>query len=153
VKALYQTLIDAPPRRVFAFHEEPDALSRLLPPGETARVEVPPRSLETGTRVVVRTRVGRFWVTIVAEHVAYEKDVLFVDEMREGPFRHWRHEHRFEPVAGGRTRLVDSIEYELPFGRLGALLGGWMVRRRLDRMFDHRHRITREACEREPSVG
>ena len=41
--------------------------------------------------------------------------------------------------------LEDRIEYELPFGALANLFGGWLVRRKLARVFDYRHRMTAEA--------
>ena len=36
----------------------------------------------------------------------------------QGPFRSFRHEHRFQPVDGGTT-LLDHVEFEAPFGLLG----------------------------------
>jgi hypothetical protein len=42
-------------------------------------------------------------------------------------------------------QLEDRIEYELPFGWVGKICGGWMVRRRLARVFEYRHKITADA--------
>lgn len=151
--ATYSTLVRAPRRRVFAFHEEPSALARLTPPWEQVDIVTPPSSLAVGTRVVLRTRVGPFWQRWVAEHVAYEPDRSFADRQIEGPFASWQHEHLFEdaPEQDGRpaTRLTDRITYELPLGPLGALFGGAFVRHKLDRMFAFRHEATRRACEAE----
>jgi hypothetical protein len=38
------------------------------------------------------------------------------------------------------------VEYALPFGALGRWLGGWYVRRKLEKLFEYRHDVTaREA--------
>jgi ligand-binding SRPBCC domain-containing protein len=141
--------VAAPVERLWAFHERPDALTLLSPPGERIEVIVPPRSLEVGTRVEVRAWLGPIPTRIVAEHVAYERGKMFADRMVKGPFRSWLHRHRFEPLAGGGSRLVDDIEYELPLGWVGQVLGAGIARRRLERMFEHRHRVTREMVENE----
>jgi ligand-binding SRPBCC domain-containing protein len=148
--ATYSTLVDAPPRRVFAFHEEPSALARLTPPWERVDVVTPPASLAVGTRVVLRTRVGPLWLRWVAEHIAYERDRAFADRQVEGPFASWEHHHLFDDLSEPgrpRTRLTDRVAYELPLGPLGALFGGVFVRRKLDRLFAFRHEVTRRACE------
>jgi len=63
----------------------------------------------------------------------WEPGVRFVDRQVVGPYRWWRHEHRFEPVAGG-TRVSDHVEY-LPRLRL---FSRRLVERDLGRIFDYR---------------
>ena len=48
---VHQSLIPAPVARVFAFHESPGALERLLPPWERARVVLSGGSLQAGADV------------------------------------------------------------------------------------------------------
>lgn len=130
---------------LWAFHERPDAFALLQPPWERAEILVPPRSLAVGARVVLRTHVGPLPVIVEAEHIACEPGRSFTDTMRRGPFRAWVHQHLCEATEGG-SRLTDAITYELPLGRLGALVGGPMVRRRLERMFAYRHEVTLRIC-------
>ena len=139
--------IHAPASRVFAFHEAPDALERLTPPWEPSRVIAKKAGLEVGSWVEMETRVGPVPMRIRAVHTAYEPGRMFRDRMERGPFASWEHTHTVEPDGPDDCWLIDHIEYELPLGPLGALAGGWMVRRRLDRMFDYRHEVTRRACE------
>lgn len=141
-----RSVIRASVRDVFAFHERAEALEKLIPPWDPSVVIEPPTSLQAGTRVVLETHVGPFKQRILAEHTAYERDRLFVDEMLEGPFKRWRHEHRFEPHPDG-CLLIDSIEYEAPMGFLGRIVDPILVRPRLRRMFEYRHRVTAEAVE------
>jgi ligand-binding SRPBCC domain-containing protein len=141
VRFLHQSVIPAAPGAVFAFHERPDALARLVPPWERVEVLQPPTSLKPGTRVVLRMRIGPFPLTWVAEHTLYEKDRLFQDRMVRGPFRRWVHTHRFVPDAAG-TLLQDEVELELP---LLTIAFAPLVRRRLRKMFEYRHGVTARA--------
>lgn len=142
-----ETLIAAPAARVFAFHEATDALQRLTPPWQRTEIVQPPRSLAVGTRVILRTRVGPVWQTIEAEHVEYEAGRMFADRMIRGPFRSWLHRHIVEPVDSTNSKLIDDVEYELPFGALGRVFGAALARRQLERLFAYRHEVTKRACE------
>ena len=135
-------LIDAPVGVVFGFHERGDALSLLTPTFPAARIISRTGGLEPGSRVELR--IGLFsWVAL---HTAYEKDRLFVDEQIKGPFAKWAHRHEFEDT-GGKTRLTDRVEYQLPGGPISNALFSWMVKLGLNRMFNHRHRVTKQLCE------
>ncbi len=148
VRFVKESDFDASAAEVFAFHEAPDAFERLQPPWQTSKIVQPPTSLEVGTRVIVKVKVGPIWQTIVAEHVVYEPGRMFADKMVRGPFREWLHRHIVTPIGDNRCRLTDDIEYELPLGPLGRVFGGPFVRHTLRKLFDYRHGVTREACER-----
>jgi ligand-binding SRPBCC domain-containing protein len=136
-------LIDAPISAVFRFHERDDALSLLTPAFPKLRVIRRIGAIEPGARVELR--IGIFsWTAL---HTEYEQDRLFVDEQIQGPFARWVHRHEFEDAGGGKTRLTDRVEYQLPGGPLTDVLFGWIVRQGLTSMFNHRHRVTRQVCE------
>jgi ligand-binding SRPBCC domain-containing protein len=142
-----ESVIHASAERVFAFHEAPDAFERLQPPWQETEIVHPPASLEVGTRVVLRVKVGPLWQTMVAEHVEYEPGVMFADRLVKGPFAKWIHRHIVTPRGANECLLTDDIEYELPLGALGRLFGGRFARKNLERLFEYRHQVTREACE------
>ena len=147
MKFVKRSRIEASAATVFGFHEAPDAFARLQPPWQTSELVQPPRSLEVGTRVILKVKVGPLWQTIVAEHVEYEPGRMFADRMVEGPFARWLHRHVVEPDGEGACTLTDDIDYALPLGALGRVVGGRFARRELERLFEFRHRVTREACE------
>ncbi len=148
LRFVHESIIRAAPERVFAFHELPDALERLTPPWERARIVRAAPSLRAGEVAVIEARLfGLVPVRWVAEHTAYDPPRMFEDVQREGPFRSWRHRHFVRPHAAGAV-LRDEIEYEPPLGPLGRLAAPLLVERRLRRTFEHRHRVTREWCER-----
>lgn len=149
--AIYEkrSILAAPARDVFAWHRRPEALRALVPPWERVVVEEIPATLGDGERAVLRMAVGPFTVRWVAEHVGFvdrgDEGGEFTDVQVAGPFRAWRHRHRVAAAGPGACTLEDRVEYELPFGRLGRLVGGPIARRRLERMFAFRHEATRAA--------
>ncbi len=142
-----ESVIEASAETVFAFHEAPDAFERLQPPWPKTRIVQPPTSLAVGTRVELQVGVGPFWQTLVAEHVEYEPGRMFADRMLKGPFASWLHRHIVTPRGPEQCVLTDDIEYELPLGPLGRIVGGPIARWQLQKMFDFRHDVTRRACE------
>ena len=137
--------IEASAEELFRWHAEPGALERLTPSWEPLEVVQRAPSIHNGARGILRVRVGLFPVRWVLEHRDCEDGRQFRDVQVQGPFRQWDHTHRFIPDGPEACWLEDRIEYELPLGFIGELLGGWLVRRKLERMFEYRHRITAEA--------
>ncbi|HET7344417.1 MAG TPA: SRPBCC family protein [Nitrososphaeraceae archaeon] len=60
----------------------------------------------------------------------------YMDEMLDGPFKKWRHLHKFYNIDGKQTEIIDEIEFELPYGILGKLFEGYAYRR-LQKIFEH----------------
>lgn len=58
--------------------------------------------------------------TLSTKITEFERPGFFVDEMVQGVFKSFRHEHRFEPTETG-TLMTDVFEYQSPFGMLGKL--------------------------------
>jgi len=139
--------IDAPIERVWAFHEAPDALEKLSPPGAGIRVVSRTGGIGVGARLVIKVPVlGPIAAEWHAVHTACSPPNLFIDEQERGPFAYWHHEHRFEREGRG-TRLTDAITYRLYGGPLIDLLGAPFVRLQLVPMFKFRHEITKKSCE------
>jgi ligand-binding SRPBCC domain-containing protein len=142
-----QSLIHATPERVFAFHEQDNALELLLPSWETATVVQTARISEVGSRAIIDTSIlGPIKVRWVAEHIRYEPPHLFEDVQIKGPFRSWHHRHIIREHPEG-AMLRDEIDYQPPLGPLGKLVAPWLVEPRLRKLFEYRHQVTRQACE------
>ncbi|MGD1838679.1 MAG: SRPBCC family protein [Nitrososphaeraceae archaeon] len=65
----------------------------------------------------------------------------YTDEMIEGPFKKWIHTHRFSDLGNMKTKIIDEIEYELPFGLLRKMLNKYS-KIQLEKIFNHRKNIT-----------
>jgi ligand-binding SRPBCC domain-containing protein len=142
-----ESRIAAPPTTVFAFYESPGALLRLTPPWENVELEEGGDSIKTGSRVVLKTRLGLVPLRWVAEHTAYEPGRMFADRQVSGPFASWSHRHLFLDDGAGGTLLRDEVEYEPPLGWLGRHFGGRFLEQKLAKLFDYRHETTRRIVE------
>lgn len=140
----HRSRIPAPAEAVFRWHARPGAFERLVPPWQPVELVERSGGIENGARVVLRLRLGPFSRTWVAEHLDYEADRQFRDRQVRGPFARWEHTHRVEPDGDAACYLEDRIDYALPFGPLGAVCGGALTRRSLDRLFTYRHTMTRQ---------
>src|SRR6185295_10670103 len=148
-----ESLIRASAEQVFAFHEQPDVLSLLMPPWESARVIQAARISDVGAQAIIETRIfGPITARWIAEHTVYEPPRLFEDVQVKGPFRSWRHRHIIEPHADG-AMLRDEIDYEPPLGFLGRAVASLVVESRLKKLFDYRHEVTRRWCEGKKESG
>jgi len=127
---------------VFRWHARPGALERLTPPWDRLQVVERTGGIENGARVVLELPLGPTHVRWVAEHFDYVEGRQFRDRQSQGPFARWEHTHRFDPDGPAASYLEDRIDYALPFGTAGALVGGGFARRTLERMFAYRHRTT-----------
>lgn len=132
--------LDHPVEEVFAWHTRPGAFERLTPPWEKVRVREREGGLEPGARVVLGLKKGPAELRWEVEHTHLEKNRLFVDEQRSGPFHRWRHEHRFEPLEGGGTAVEDVVDWEPPLGALGRTFSQAYIERSLARLFAFRGR-------------
>lgn len=137
--------VAAPRSELFAWHARDGAFERLTPPFENARLVEDSGGIEDGARKVIA--IGPLGLRWVARHEGYVANERFVDVQEKGPFRAWRHVHGFRDDGARAAILEDAIEYELPLGRIGALVAGGIVARKLERMFAWRHSVTRHDVE------
>jgi ligand-binding SRPBCC domain-containing protein len=152
---VHRSHMAASAQALYDFHAEPDALQRLTPPWENAKVVEQTGGIEDlGSQVKIQLRVGPITQTWTAEHAACEPGKMFRDAMISGPFRKWEHTHLFIPDGQNASWLEDRVEYEFPLGWLGKLVAGAYTRRRLTRMFEYRHRVTAEALlKKSPNIA
>lgn len=124
------------------FFSDPRNLPRITPPSLGLEVtSALPGEMYPGMIITYRVRpipwISVGWVTEIT-HV--REPSLFVDEQRFGPYRFWHHQHHFREVEGG-VEMEDIVHYALPLGGIGRVIGGPLVRRRLDRIFAFRRRF------------
>lgn len=142
-----ESVIRAAPERVFAFHRLPDAIERLIPPWENARIVQKADISKIGSRAIIEQKIfGLIPSRWVAEHTRFDEPRMFEDVQISGPFASWRHEHIVEPHESGAI-LRDRIEYEPPFSIFGRIAAPFAVVPKLEKMFAYRHEVTRKWCE------
>lgn len=143
-----ETVVAAGLERTFAFFSEAANLEQLTPPWINFRIRTPlPIEMHEGTIIdyqIVLHRLPIPWRTRID---AWEPGVRFVDRQIAGPYRWWRHEHRFEAVPGG-TRVIDEVE----FVPRAALFTSSMVLRDVNRIFAFRQHTLAGLLAAVPSV-
>lgn len=137
-------VVPRPPEETFAFYEQPRNLGRITPRWLKFRMVCGEAlTMRRGLRIHYRIHPLGFPQRWTSEITEYDPPRRFVDEQVVGPYRRWRHIHEFRPVGNG-TEIIDVVEYELPFGRLGRLAHALFVARQLRTIFDYRERIVAE---------
>lgn len=76
------------------------------------------------------------WVTEIT-HVV--DGSYFVDEQRFGLYALWHHKHFVKEIDGG-VELEDIIDYKVPFGIIGQLVHPFLVKPKLQEVFEFRRK-------------
>ncbi len=133
--------LERPVDEVFAFFSDANNLEAITPRQLQFHILTPaPIRLETGARIDYQLKlygVPVKWATLIE---SWEPPRQFVDVQLRGPYRVWRHTHRFATEGAG-TRIFDDVEYELPFGPLGRFVEALWARREVGKIFSYRSSV------------
>lgn len=80
------------------------------------------------------------WVTEITQ---VKENEYFVDTQPFGPYSFWHHKHIFTEIEGG-VLMTDIIDYKLPMGFLGRMVNTLVVRKKLEKVFQHRFKAMEE---------
>ena len=132
--------VPRPLPEVFEFFARAENLERITPPWLRFRILTPlPIEMKQGATIEYSLRLRGIRLGWLTEIERWNPPVEFIDVQTKGPYRLWRHTHRFSEVDGG-TSIVDTVHYALPFGPLGQLAHRLQVARDLSGIFDYRAR-------------
>lgn len=129
------------PDTVFPFFGAARNLEAITPAWLGFRVLTPePIEMGAGTLIDYRLRLHGIPLRWRTRIETWEPGVRFVDAQLSGPYALWHHTHEFaaDPARPGWTTMRDTVRYALSLGPLGELAHRLLVRRDLDRIFDHR---------------
>lgn len=73
----------------------------------------------------------------VSEITQYVEKKYFVDIQLYGPYALWHHKHFVNEIEGG-VELEDIIDYKVPLGILGQLVHTFLVKPKLEEIFNYR---------------
>jgi ligand-binding SRPBCC domain-containing protein len=85
--------------------------------------------------------------SMTSKIVALDAPREFTDEMQRGPFKHWRHTHRFEPTEEG-TLVSDRVDFASPLGPLGSIFDALILKSFMTRVLVAQNRYVKEVAER-----
>lgn len=142
-----ETRITAAPERCFDLSLSVDAHTQSMgASGERAVAGVVSGGMVLGDTVTWQARHFGVRFRMTSAITAYDRPTRFVDEQTRGPFASWRHEHRFEPDAGG-TRMVDVVGFRSPAGPVGRLVDHVFLTRYLTHLIRQRNHWLRASLE------
>jgi ligand-binding SRPBCC domain-containing protein len=146
-----ETDIAAPIERVFDLARDIDVHQESMAAiGERAIGGRTSGLIEPGESVTFKARqFGLTW-SMTSRITTFDRPDWFVDEQVTGPFAGWRHEHRFEAIAGG-TRMIDDWEHAAPFGVIGRIVDALVLQRRMRQLLEPRNEALVRAVLGAPS--
>lgn len=134
-----------PRRDVFDFFSDPFNLERITPAFLQFRiVNDAPVVISVGSRLEYKLALFgvRFgWQTLIEE---WKPDESFVDIQLRGPYKIWRHIHKFVELSSDRTLMLDRVDYALPAGPFAKPAHAAFIAPVLRRIFDYRARMIEE---------
>lgn len=138
-----EAVLPLPREEVFPFFAEAENLEKITPASLRFEILTPrPITMAEGLLIDYRLRIAGIpqrWRTRISR---WEPPYRFTDEQLKGPYRKWEHTHTFHECEEG-TRMVDEVNYELPFGPLGNLAHP-LIRMQLRKIFNHRNQVIGE---------
>jgi hypothetical protein len=125
--------------RAFSFFEDPRNLFSITPDWLDFRL------LNT-TKSLIVTEGSEFdyhirWLGITmpwrSRIINYRPPEEFTDIQIQGPYRSWRHIHRFAHIDKD-TFMTDEVSYRIPFSAMGTLVHSLLIKRQLLDIFSYR---------------
>lgn len=141
-------LIDCNIKDAFDFHSDTNNLVKISP--ENIKVSILKLDLPLKEGSIIELKINQFGIINVKWKLVIKNlkpDNLITDKMISGPFKYWEHDHSFTE-ENGKTRMTDSLRYELPFGAIGKLADKIILKRMIRKQFEIRHLKTKEILER-----
>ena len=96
--------------------------------------------MRVGQTIDYRLKLHGIPISWRSEIADWEPPYRFVDRQLKGPYRLWRHEHRFREVDG-MTEVSDTVNYAVPGG---ALVHKFFVEKDVRAIFEYRQERMQE---------
>lgn len=134
-------------KSLFDFHIDTNNLQKITP--NDTKVELLTKDFKPIASQILKIKATKYFIPMNWE-VKIEKidePNLLVDLALKSPFAFWEHKHIFIK-HGNMSELKDVVTFKMPFGFIGKLLEVFVIKD-LQKMFDFRHKITKEILEKE----
>ena len=136
---------DISSNEVFSWHIREGAFERLNPPWQQFKVIERKENIQSNGTVKLKMKIaGPIHTMWLVKHSDYVEGKQFRDSQIKGLFSSWTHTHLFKSLELSSCILEDNIEYSLPGGIFSERIASPLINKKLNQMFDYRHRLTRE---------
>lgn len=142
-----QTEIDAPVEIVFDLARSIDVhMESANKTKEKAIAGVTSGLIGLGETVTWKGRHFGFMIRHKSKITQYYFPKFFADEMEEGLFQSFRHEHYFTEI-NGKTMMTDNLKYETPYWVFGRLFDQWLLKKHLTDFLLSRNAFLKKTAE------
>jgi ligand-binding SRPBCC domain-containing protein len=145
----HQFIVNCPVERVWEFYTDVKHLEIITPKETDLKIiNFTSQNIVQGQEIwcsgKIITKIRR---TVWHSKITFLKPYEYIDEMLAGPFKKWRHLHKFHDIDRKQTEVVDEIEFELPYGIFGKLFLEGYAYRQLHKIFEYRKIATIRALK------
>lgn len=141
------TLVDAPVTVCFDLARNIDLHINSM--GQTGEQAIAGRTsglIALGETVTWRAKHFGIWQTLTSKITEFDYPNSFTDEMVEGAFKSFRHEHLFIGI-NDRTMMKDIFLFEAPFGIIGELANSLFLGKYMEKLLMKRNEVIKAAAE------
>ena len=142
-------IVNSPLERVWHFYIDVSHLETITPKEiELKIISTTNQNMVQGQEILVSGKIFEKIRRRMKWHskITFLKTHEYIDEMLSGPFKKWRHLHRFYSIDGKQTEVIDEVDFELPYGILGKLFEGYAYKQ-LKNTFEYRKIATVKTLE------
>ena len=141
------TPINAPIETVFDLARSIDMhIESTKQTGEQAVAGKTSGLIELGETVKWRAKHFGIWQNLTSKITEFDYPNFFADEMVQGAFKSFRHEHHFIKVDD-HTLMKDVFVFESPLGILGRLFNWLVLTKYITKLLEERNRVIKEVAE------
>lgn len=135
-----EQIVRAPLATTWKYFSNPHNLKHITPPQVGFDVQTADLPDEIYSGLFIEYKLSPLWgipITWVTEITFIEKEVMFADEQRIGPYRIWSHKHFFRK-EGRFTHMTDRVDYALPPVPFQGVIHSLIVAPKLEQIFAFR---------------
>ncbi len=141
------TVINAPIQRCFDLSRSIDL--HMVSTKHTNERAIAGRTtglIELNERVTWRAKHLGVWQNLSSLITEFNAPYFFVDEMVDGAFKSFRHEHHFK-TQGQTTTMTDVFDFKSPFGIAGEIANTLFLTAYTRRLLQKRNAVIKEYAE------
>ena len=134
-------IVSAPIEKVWIFYTDIKHLEIITPQKLNLKViDTTNDKISTGQECTISAKMltRKRWRSKIVACSPYE----YTDEMLEGPFKKWKHVHKFNEISRNETEIIDEIDFELSYGIIGRLANSYIIHV-LEKIFENRRVATK----------
>ncbi|MCX2573981.1 SRPBCC family protein [Pedobacter sandarakinus] len=143
------TLINAPIERCYNLARSIDLhVKSMATSGEKAIAGRVTGLINLNETVTWKAKHFSIPFTLTSKISEMEYPFSFTDEMTEGPFQHFHHQHLFKTLAS-KTEMIDIFDFKAPLGLFGSIAERCFLKSYMTSLLEKRNQIIKQTAEQQ----